>query len=83
MAKRRIYIQATPLEDALNIWRDRLGSLGLWSPLPGETVHVDESLSRTTAGAVSARLSSPFFHSAAMDGIAVRFADTVGASETN
>jgi putative molybdopterin biosynthesis protein len=31
---------------------------------------------------VIAKLSSPFYHSAAMDGYAVRFIDTFGASET-
>lgn len=71
----------TPLDDALALWRERLGVLGLLKPLPGGTVHVDEALGRVTAEAVSARLSSPFFHSAAMDGVAVRFRDTASASE--
>jgi putative molybdopterin biosynthesis protein len=81
MAKRQVYIDMTPLGDALAMWRARLEALGLWRPLPGETMHVDESLGRVTAEAVSARLSSPFFHSAAMDGVAVRFRETIGASE--
>src|SRR5512135_298815 len=81
MANRQVYIDMTPLEDALALWRARLEALGLWKPLSGETLHADESLGRVTAEAVSARLSSPFFHSAAMDGVAVRFRDTIGASE--
>ena len=36
---------------------------------------------RVTAGPVSARFSSPSFHSAAMDGLAVRAEDTFGASD--
>ncbi|MGA2192938.1 MAG: molybdopterin biosynthesis protein, partial [Nitrospirota bacterium] len=81
LPKRQVYIKATPLEDALRLWRARLSSLGMWKALPGESLPVDDALGRTTAAAVSAKLSSPFFHSAAMDGMAVRFADTVGASE--
>jgi len=81
MSGRRVYIEPTPLDDALNIWREKLIALGLWGPLGGETVTVDDSLGRITARAVFARISSPFYHSAAMDGIAVRYADTAGASE--
>jgi putative molybdopterin biosynthesis protein len=44
---------------------------------------VKDSLGRITAGAVIAKISSPFYHSSAMDGYAVRFADTFGASETS
>jgi len=79
--KRQIYIEPTPLEDALKLWRDKLTELGIWAPLAGEVVSVDDALGRVTAEAVAARISSPFYHSAAMDGIAVRFAETIGASE--
>ena len=42
---------------------------------------MDDSLGRVTSSAVFARISSPFYHSSAMDGYAVRFADTFGASD--
>jgi putative molybdopterin biosynthesis protein len=45
-------------------------------------VKVRDSLGRITAAAVSARISSPFYHASAMDGWAVRFPDTFGAAET-
>lgn len=47
-----------------------------------EIVSVRDALGRITASAVSARCSSPAYHSSAMDGYAVRFRETVGASET-
>jgi len=50
--------------------------------LSGETVPVPDAIGRVTAEAVSAKLSSPNFHSAAMDGIAVKAENTFGASET-
>jgi putative molybdopterin biosynthesis protein len=43
---------------------------------------VGDALGRVTSEAVIAKISSPFYHSAAMDGVAVRFIDTFGVSET-
>lgn len=80
---RVIYLEATPLNEAIEKWVKILDSEGLWKPLLGEKIRVIDSLGRVTAEAVIARISSPFYHSSAMDGYAVRFADTFGASETN
>ena len=79
--KKRIYRQQTPLADALRQWQDVLLENKI-APLPGEKVPVPDTLGRVTSEPVFASLSSPFYHSAAMDGYAVRFADTFGASET-
>lgn len=81
MTERRVYIEPSPLGDALKLWRARLEAGGLWRPLDGESLRVDDAVGRVTAAPVFAKLSSPFYHSAAMDGVAVRFAETVGASE--
>ncbi len=81
--KRKIYIEAIPLEEAQERWRMRLQEEGLDKPRSPECVKVIDSLGRVTAEAVMAKISSPFFHSAAMDGYAVRFAETFGASETD
>jgi putative molybdopterin biosynthesis protein len=78
---RDIYLESTPLHEALTKWLKRLDSEGVVSPLSGETIKVIDSLERVTAEAVIANISSPFYHSSAMDGYAVRFADTFGASE--
>ncbi len=79
--RKGIYLENTPLADALKLWRDKIASEGV-GPLGGEPVPVQDSLGRITSGAVFARLSSPFYHSSAMDGYAVRFASTFGASES-
>jgi len=50
-------------------------------PLESEKIPVKKSLNRVTAKPVFARLSSPYFHSAAMDGYAVRSQDTFSATE--
>lgn len=81
LVKKGIYIENTPLEKALQIWHEIL-SENISGPLQAESVPVHETLGRLTAEAVFALISSPFYHSSAMDGFAVRFSDTFGASET-
>ncbi|MDH5768915.1 MAG: molybdopterin biosynthesis protein, partial [Nitrospirota bacterium] len=80
---RDIYLESTPLHEALTKWLSKLDAEGIGKPLSGETIRVIDSLGRVTAKAIIAKTSSPFYHSAAMDGYAVRFADTFGASETH
>lgn len=48
-----------------------------------ETTATAKALGRVTAAAVPARHAAPFYHSSAMDGIAVRADETTGASEKN
>jgi putative molybdopterin biosynthesis protein len=81
MTSPNIYLESTPLDEALRKWLQELGSGRVLSHMPGEEIPVTDSLGRVTAEAVTAKISSPFYHSSAMDGYAVRFADTFGASE--
>lgn len=80
---RKIYLESTPLYKALSLWNERLHGEGIDKPLSAEPVKVTDSLGRITAEALIAKISSPFYHSAAMDGYAVRFAETFGSSESN
>jgi len=48
-----------------------------------ELIPAHEACGRVTSGPIFARCSSPTFHAAAMDGIAVRSADTFAAREGN
>jgi len=50
-------------------------------PIESEEVDVRKALGRVTAEPVFARLSSPYFHSAAMDGFAVNSKSTFTATE--
>lgn len=81
--KREIYLETTPLNEAIEKWLKRLESEGALKPFPGEKIQVKDSLGRVTAEPVIAKLSSPFYHSSAMDGYAVKYIDTFGASETS
>ncbi len=50
-------------------------------PIESEQIPVKKALDRVTAQAVFAKFSSPYFHSSAMDGYAVRAKDTFLATE--
>jgi len=79
--ERNIYIDNMDLGEALELWERKLAEAGCLKPVEPETIPVDQALGRITAEPAFARLSSPFYNAAAMDGIGVRFQDTVGASE--
>ena len=78
----RHYLHDVPMADALERWDAAMEAAEVQLPLAAEQVSVAEALGRVTAGPVWARRSSPPFDAAAMDGVAVRAASTVGASET-
>ena len=78
---RNIYIDNMNLDEALELWEHRLSAAGCLTPMDPEIIAVDQALGRITAEPVFARLSSPFYNAAAMDGIGVCFQDTIGASE--
>ncbi|GBE58017.1 molybdopterin molybdenumtransferase [bacterium BMS3Abin01] len=78
---RTVYLSNLSLKEAGEKWLSELAKQDLLAPLAGETVPVDDSLHRVTAEPVFALASSPHNHCAAMDGFAVRFTDTVNASE--
>ncbi len=81
-SERTIYLEDIPMGEALARLRAALEAVGKWAPLPAELVSLDEALGRVTAEPVWARISAPHYHAAAMDGYAVRAADTRGATET-
>ena len=53
----------------------------VFCPLPSEIIPVKDSFNRVTAEPVFAKLSSPYFHSSAMDGYAVKAKSTFSATE--
>ena len=77
------YLEDLPLEEATRRFFEALERAGSLSPLPSESVPLEEALGRVTAAPVWAGTSSPHYHAAAMDGVAVRAEDTYGASRTS
>lgn len=82
MYKQKKYLANEPLSEAIQKYHEALNAAHACGPLPGEEIPMRDALGRVTSEAVVAAISSPFYHSAAMDGVAVKFIDTFGASET-
>jgi putative molybdopterin biosynthesis protein len=77
-SERSIYLQTVPIREAVATLKQHLDR----DQLAGtERVPTHEAAGRTTAAPVYARQSSPTYHSAAMDGIAVRAEHTFAARE--
>ncbi|HKL22969.1 MAG TPA: molybdopterin-binding protein, partial [Tichowtungia sp.] len=76
--KRNVYLKMKTLETARQILFDRFFQTGI---ADSEALSVPQAVGRILAEAVAAKISSPNFHSAAMDGFAVKAESTFGASE--
>ena len=75
--QRRIYLQMKSLKEAQAVFFDRFSFDQYLEP---ETIPAQEAAGRITAEPVFARFSSPSYHAAAMDGIAVRAETTFGTT---
>lgn len=73
--KRKIYLQMHTLEEARDKWRRAVGV----RRTAVEHLSVPEALGRVLAEPVTAKVSVPHYHGAAMDGYAVKASDTFGA----
>lgn len=76
-----VYLHDLPLPRAWERFRAALEAHGRWDPIEAEAVALDQALGRVTARAVWARISSPHYHAAAMDGYALPAAETDGATD--
>ncbi len=77
--KRNIYLEKKTLEEARQVVFDNFST----GRMEADSIPVTESVGRVLAEPVFADISSPNFHAAAMDGVAVKAAETFGASESN
>ncbi|MEE9508449.1 MAG: hypothetical protein V3V44_04100, partial [Anaerolineales bacterium] len=60
------YLHDVPLQEAWSNFAKVLKDAGLWKPVGVEEIPIDQALSRITAEAVWAKISSPHYHSSAM-----------------
>lgn len=75
---RNTYIDNIDVELAKKIYYEKLNI-----ELESEEVSVIDSLDRIAFKAITAKISSPNYNAAAMDGIAVKASNTLGATESN
>ncbi len=80
---RNYYLSDIALPEAEDIFFGECYILDVIKSPLSENLALTESLGRVTADPVWASTSSPAYDSSAMDGVAVRSEDTIGASETN
>jgi putative molybdopterin biosynthesis protein len=80
MNKRRVYLKMKTRQEALKLLLDYCDS---FCKLKAETIPSTAAAGRVLSHPAFARVSSPACHTAAMDGIAVRSAETFGASESS
>jgi putative molybdopterin biosynthesis protein len=73
-----VFLRDVPADEALTAWLQALEQ----RRLDAIEAPLHDALGRVTAAPVWALRSSPAYDAAAMDGIAVRAADTLGATET-
>lgn len=79
-----VYLHDIPQEEANRRLQLALEGAGLWQVLGAETIPLDEhARGRVLAEPVWARISSPHYHASAMDGFAVRAADTTAAGPSD
>jgi putative molybdopterin biosynthesis protein len=76
------FVRDVPTAEALAAWRAACAAAGCPDRVEAVRLGLHEAVGRVTAEPVWATRSSPSFDASAMDGIAVRAADTVGASES-
>ncbi len=78
-----VYLHDVPLTDAKARLQSALEDADLWRVLSVETIPLNvDALGRTLAEPIWAKTSSPHYHASAMDGFAVRAAETTGALQT-
>jgi putative molybdopterin biosynthesis protein len=80
---RQYYLSDIPLPEALQKFHDALAQAGALALAEAEMLALDQAHGRVTASPVWAVRSSPHYDAAAMDGVAVRARETIGATETS
>lgn len=79
-----VYLSDIPFEQAWQRWIQAIADAGINGVLGTEFIPLDENaVGRTLAEPVWAKISSPHYHSAAMDGFAVQSSETVTALPSN
>ncbi|MGD0751171.1 MAG: molybdopterin biosynthesis protein [Anaerolineales bacterium] len=79
-----VYLHDIPLNEAKALFEAALTDAQLWGILGEENIPLDvDALGRVLAEAILAKVSSPHYHAAAMDGFVVRADQTVGAQPSN
>ena len=80
---RQYYLSDIPLHEAIETFHAALRQVGALAVSEAEPVPLEQAHGRITGAPVWAVRSSPHYDAAAMDGVAVRAQETLGATETS
>lgn len=80
---RRYYLNDIPLNDAISKYNNALTNTNAGKLGKSELVRLEFAKDRITSEPIWAKISSPNYDAAAMDGVAVKSKSTFGASETS
>jgi len=80
---KNIFVKNMPLPEARDKWQQALRGINFHNGATVTEIAVEQALGQITGEAVFASHSSPAYNAAAMDGIAVHFADLAAASEAS
>lgn len=80
---KNIYVKNMPLAEAKEKWQQALAKINFYNGAAVTEIAVESALGEITGKPVFAGHSSPIYNAAAMDGIAVHFADLAAASEAS
>ncbi len=81
MNQKDIYVKNMPLIEAKEKWHNALQTINFFDGAQVTEIDVEQALGQITGAPVFAAHSSPSYNAAAMDGIAVHFADLASASD--
>jgi len=80
---KNIFVKNMPLAEAREKWQQALAKINFYNGAAVTELAVEKALGQVTGKPVFAAHSSPIYNAAAMDGIAVHFADLAAASEAS
>ncbi len=80
---KNIFVKNMPLTEAKEKWQQALAAINFYNGAKLTEIDVEKALGQITGAPVFAAHSSPIYNAAAMDGIAVHFADLAAASEAS
>ncbi|MDC0035491.1 molybdopterin biosynthesis protein [Chloroflexi bacterium] len=80
--ERNYFLKDIPLQVAQDRYKNHLNKIRFGDPGSTETIPINDSVGRVSSQSVFAKISSPNVTTSAMDGIAIKYESSIGATET-
>ena len=80
--ERNYFLKDIPLQAAQDKYKNHLNEIKFTDARTTERVAINDSVGRVSSESVFAKISSPHVTTSAMDGIAIKYGSSIGATET-